>query len=308
MYGEVRIGYYKKDLVQAKKDAMTTVKKMVDLQNKFQKQIDDIEIQGQENIKQLEIQLYNAICQLHKNYNPWGLKLDTLAATSECGEQVAPVVIKMMDFAKMKKEKEWWSSNPFYTHNKECKIRLLIFAAGDTNGETTYLSVRLSLLEGSYEQRLPLKGKIELLNQADDQEHHCVTVDCIDTKENWIIFEEPLFIAHSNLKPISSTCIFLKNDSLFFQVHMKMNESCTILPNKEDATIQQQEPSPQKENLNTCTVDNDDTKPPMQQEKPDAHEVTKDVQSLSLTKVRKSKCAFHTYVYIYKYLSQLYSV
>ena len=277
----------KKDLVQAKKDAMTAVKKMVDLQNEFQKQIDDMEIQAQGNIKQLEIQLYNAICQLHKNYSPWELKLDTLAATGECGEQAAPLVIKMTDFTKMKREKEWWSSNPFYTQNKECKIRLLVFAAGDTDGETTYLSVCLSLLEGSFDDkksRLPLKGKIKLLNQADDQEHHCVTVGCAVTKNNWTFFKEPLFIAHSNLNPISTTtCVFLKNDSLFFQVHMKVDsamasdheQSCTILPSKEDTTTdstttEQQEPSPQKEYLNTA--DDYDTEPPLHQEKPYAHE------------------------------------
>ena len=304
----------KKDLVQAEKDAMTAVKKMADLQNIFQKQIDDIETQGRENIKRLEIQLYNAICQLHKNYSPWGLKLDTLAATSTCGEQVVPVVIKMTEFTKMKREKEWWSSNPFYTPNKECKIQLSVFATYDTNRESTYLSVCLSLLEGPYddEQRLPLKGKIELLNQTDDQEHHCVIVDCIVTKKNWTIFREPLFIAHSNLNPISSTRIFLKSDSLFFQVHMKTHSPValeklqqSILPSKEHATTdttqsptQQQEPSPQKEHFNAA--DDHDTELPMQQEKPHPHEeqvcVKKDITLTTRVRKGASPCILCTYI------------
>ena len=79
-------------------------------------------------------------------------------------------------------------------------------------------------------------------------------------------------------------------------------ESCTILPNKEDAktrstTTQQQEPSPQKENLNTA--DNDDAEPSLQQEKPNAHEeqvyVTKDARSgsLSLTKKVRTSISVH---------------
>ena len=293
-----------KDLVQAEKDAMTTVKKMADLQNIFQKQIDDIETQGRENIKRLEIQLYNAICQLHKNYSPWGLKLDTLAATSACG---VPVVIKMTEFTK----------NPFYTPNKECKIQLLVFAAYDYQwGIYLFISICLSLLEGSCddEQRLPLKGKIELLNQADDQEHHCVTVDCIVTKKNWTIFREPLFIAHSNLNPISSTRVFLKSDSLFFQVHMKTHSPVvleklqqSILPSKEfehattDTTqlpTQQQEPSPQKEHFNAA--DDHDTELPMQQEKPHPHEeqvcVKKDVTLTTRVRKGASACILCTYI------------
>ena len=65
----------KKDLVQAKKDAMTAVKKMADLQNKFQKQIDDIEIHGQEDIKQLEMQLYNYNMSTSQKLQPVGTKV-----------------------------------------------------------------------------------------------------------------------------------------------------------------------------------------------------------------------------------------
>ena len=250
----------KKKLIQTQKDAVTAAKIM-------QKKIDDVEAKGKENIKILEMQLYNSICQIHKNFNPWTLKLDTLAVTSTSGEQVTPVVLKMTDFTKWKMEKEWWHSNPFYTHNKESKIRLLVYAAGDTDGEATFLSVCLSLMENSHsnsdERGLPFNGKIEVLNQMADQDHHCVMVDCMVTKRNWLIYREPFFITHGKLNTVSDTCCLLKNDCLFFQVHMEM-QAVEQLEELEERGA-------------------DYMKPPMQQKKPHPQEehvcVTNDVQS-----------------------------
>ena len=299
----------KRNLAQAQKDALNAVKKVVDLQKKFQEQIDDIETQGEKHIKQLETQLYNSICQLHKNWNPWALRLESLAAISISGEQAAPVVLKMVDFAKMKTGQKWWSSDTFYTCNKECKIRLLVYAAGDTDGKTTFLSVCLSLTEIlSYDDEygLPFMGKIEVLNQTANHDHHRVMVDCMVTKNNWMIYREPLFIAHSNLTAVSNTCCFLKNDCLYFQVHMRicrnsmetfegLQRSCST---KEHATtnniqspMQQQEPHPQKEHFSAA----DHLQSSMQQQKPQLPHppkehvsVTDDKQPISLsTKVGK---------------------
>ena len=134
------------------------------------------------------------------------------------------------------------------------------------------------------------------------------------TKKNWTIFREPLFIAHSNLNPISSTRVFLKSDSLFFQVHMKTYSPValensklqqSILPSKEHATTdttqsptQQQESSSRKEHFNAA--DDHDTELPMQQEKPHPHEeqvcVKKDVKLT--TRVRKGTSVYFAHTYI----------
>jgi len=219
----------KKELMQAHKDAKATDKKLDDLQKKFQEQIDNMETQRQENIKRFEMQLYNSLYQLQKNCNPWTLKLDTLAAMTASGDQVVPVVLKMMNFSKVKREKEWWSSDHFYSLNKECKMCLLVCLDGNTDRKGGYVSVQLSLLYD--ESEFPLKGMIKLLNQIDDQEHHCVTVDCCNTtnntvtKNDWVIFSEwknHSFISHNDLNAVSDTCNFLKNDCLFFEVYMRM--------------------------------------------------------------------------------------
>ena len=67
----------------------------------------DIENQNQEGIKRLEIELYKSIDQLHKSCNSWTLKLDALAKLNTTEEQVVPVVLKLTNFAKLKKEKKW---------------------------------------------------------------------------------------------------------------------------------------------------------------------------------------------------------
>ena len=120
----------KKDLVQAQKDVVIMEKAMLNMQKEFQKQVDNIEHQCQETIKRLETELYKSIDQLHKNCNTWALKLDALAKMSTREEQVVPVVLKMTNFAKLKKEKKWWYSDAFYSLSKVYKLRLLVCAAG----------------------------------------------------------------------------------------------------------------------------------------------------------------------------------
>ena len=253
----------KKELTQAQKDVATTQKRMVDMQRKFRKQIDNTEHQNQESIKRLEMQLYDSICQLHKNCNPWALKLNAMASMSTTEEQVVPVVLKMTNFAKLKKEKEWWYSDPFYTHNKEYKMRLLVCAAGDTGGKTPFVSVWLSLLNGpsSDKKELLLKGKIKLYNQISNTEHHCVTVECrnnddasIAEENSWANqreWRDPCFIPHDDLNSRN----FLKNDCLFFRVFVKIHTSGSEQP---DLLLSHE--------MGACTKDNMDSS--MQEQRP----------------------------------------
>ena len=251
----------KKDLVLAQKDAataekrmvdlqkefqeqtMTAEKKLVDLQMKFQVQIDDTEAQGQEDIRRLEIQLYNSICQLHTKCNPWTLKLNTLAAMSTSGEQVVPVVLKMVNFSRMKRS---WCSNHFYSHNKDCKMQLSVYEDDSMCRTSDCLSVRLSF---EYcDSEMEFKGNIKLLNQIDDQEHHCVTVysnqgrpRCTTARCMMVIinrvWENSSFIRIHKLNAVSRTCNYIKNNCLFFEVRMdaveKSHLSCPLSCDKD---------------------------------------------------------------------------
>ena len=231
----------KKDLQQAQKVAMNAIKKVNELQLKFQKKINYLETREQENIGNLETQLYNSICQLHKNCDPWALKLNALATMSTTGEQVVPVILKLASFSKMKKE---WNSDHFYSHNKESKMYLSVYTDKNADRKNDYLSVCLSLVRHEDSEAL-LKGNIKLLNQINDQLHHCVSLDCFvatTTKSEWMIISEwknPTFISYSSLNAISNTCDFIKNDCLFFKVHVRLyvgvksQPSFSLLPHKE---------------------------------------------------------------------------
>ena len=234
----------RKDLAQAQKDIACMEKRMVDMQKEFQKQIDDIENQNQEGIKRLEIELYKSIDQLHKSCNSWTLKLDALAKLNTTEEQVVPVVLKLTNFAKLKKEKKWWYSDPFYSLNREYKMRLLVCVAGDTDGTSLFVSMWLSILNGPASGP-PLQGKIKLLNQIDNTEHHCVAVECCNSDDdtidsNWTDFREwrnSYFISHNSLKAVSHTCSFLKNDGLFFEVFVKVHNDEMSEDSKQSDTL-----------------------------------------------------------------------
>lgn len=91
--------------------------------------------------------------------------------------QVAPVIIKMNDFAQSKRNNRMWVSFPFLTHTKGYKLCLCVFAAGHKNsgeGQNTvkdHLSVFVAVMEGPHDNQLtwPMEGVIHvhLLNQLD---------------------------------------------------------------------------------------------------------------------------------------------
>ena len=153
---------------------------------------------------------------------------------STSGEQSVPVVLKMANFSKMMKGKEGWESNSFYSYNKECKMCLSVFGANNSDGKNPYLSIQLSLVYNDAD--LPLKGSIKLLNQIDDHEHHCVAMDSSNitvAKSEWMIFSEwknASFMPLNQLYGVSNSCNFIKNDTLFFEVYVRMHVSESTQP------------------------------------------------------------------------------
>lgn len=202
----------KDELERVQRNSAVVEKKLLGMQKKIEELINDAKAaQGQENIKRLETQLYDSMLQLHKGCNAWTLKLNALAEMSTCGEQVVPVVLKLTNFSKMKRD-EWWYSDYFYSLNKESKMYLSVSVHADDGPSRkhtcTYISVQLSTMCST--SRLPLKWNIQLLNQINDQgQHYYVTADTTKNTSEWKITR---FISHSDLSN------FLKNDCLFFEV------------------------------------------------------------------------------------------
>ena len=209
----------KNEVERIQRNTAVAEKSLIGMQKKIEKMIKDAKAQGQENIKRLKTQLFNSLCQLHKGCNAWALMLNAQAEMSTSGEQVVPVVLKLTNFSKMKRNREWWHSSYFYCCNKECKMYLSVHPGDNPNRKDscTYLSVQLSTVSSA--SGLPLKGIIKLLNQIDDQGHYCVTVGSTVAKSEWKIAS---FISHGDLSN------FLRNDCLFFEVEVIMDgtENC----------------------------------------------------------------------------------
>ena len=114
----------------------------------------------------------------------WYDKLVAMVMMSRSGGQECPVILKMPQFNKCKKNNVEWYSDSFYTHNMGYKMCLCVDACGHGDGEGTHLSVYLYLMKGSHDDELtwPLRGKFEikLLNQISDSEHHLKIVTYVD--------------------------------------------------------------------------------------------------------------------------------
>ena len=160
----------------------------------------------------------------------WKAKIISNASKLSSGDQVVPVIVKMSDYTKKKTEIIDWYSDPFYTHHKGYKMCLNVFASGLNS---PHLTVWLHLIKGSYDNHLkwPLKGRceIKLLNQVSNCKHHC-EVGVIESGDKqpsvhkkhyiWYNYE---FISHENLEISNSSCQYLKDDALFFQVQCKLD-------------------------------------------------------------------------------------
>jgi len=180
--------------------------------------ITDLADKLQERTQQVEMVLY------------WAIHINTEAIKSSLHSQVVPVILKMSDYSSKIKHRADWYSDPFYTHQKGYKMCLNVFAAGLNS---PHLTVWLHLIKGSYDNRLkwPLKGRceIKLLNQVSNCKHHC-EVGVIESGDKqpsvhkkhyiWYNYE---FISHEDLETSNSSCQYLKDDALFFQVQCKLD-------------------------------------------------------------------------------------
>ena len=140
----------------------------------------------------------------------------------------------MEGYNEKKVNKIQWHSEPFYTHDKGYRVCLKVYASGNGNGKGTHLSVFLSVMKGSHDDELtwPPRGKFEikLLNQISDSRHYSVIViydndtPAIYThqvlgsgiaQEAW---GHPLFISNEDLLNTFTTCQYVKDGCLYFQV------------------------------------------------------------------------------------------
>ena len=150
--------------------------------------------------------------------------------------------IKMNNFCLKKTSDTEWYSPPFYSHPGGYKMCLNVVANGLDDAEGTHVSVSLFMMRGENDDDLvwPFQGEVSvtLLNQLEDKDHREAKATYnTDEREDHNsrvtdgkrggAYSEPQFISHEELGHKADTnCQYLKDDSLYFRVSVKVHEAC----------------------------------------------------------------------------------
>ena len=151
-------------------------------------------------------------------------------------EASLPVIVKVPEYSKKKEENTEWYSDPFLTHQKGYRLCLSVYPTSWGVAMGSHLSVDLYLMKGPNDDQLqwPIQGQceIELLNQISDSEHYFGVGVYYDEGHNRVISGERnefslwgnnKFIRNEDLNKVTSTCQYLKDDTILFKVNYKCN-------------------------------------------------------------------------------------
>ena len=157
----------------------------------------------------------------------WSTYLVSEATKLLSGNEVLPVVIKMSEFTKKKKQKVQWFSDPFYTHLNGYQMQLSILPDGGVYHVGSHMTVCLYIIRGPYDEQLewPMEGvyEVKLLNQSNNSMHYSAThsisreyggkpTEIRNPYASWYCGQ---FISH---KALTTTNNFLKGDNLYFEI------------------------------------------------------------------------------------------
>ena len=180
-------------------------------------------LEGTEQLLQQKLDtIFNAI---------WPLQLNHL---SNSGNKVVPVVIKLAEFEKYKKNCGCFNTTGFYTRDRGYKMQLSIHPIGLLASDRDNVSVDLYLMKGDHDNHLtwPVRGTltVQLLNQLSDSNHSEPVPFYFDgsslqcqrvmkgTKSNNGLWSNR-FIPHKRLSyDADKKCQYLKDDCVFFRV------------------------------------------------------------------------------------------
>jgi len=216
---EEHLSYTMSELVNTKDKLAMTEQKLatsIDTVSKLQEKI--VQIEFQSKIK-LEMKLQKVMDCVQ-----WGFRINS-KANNDC-DQILPVVIKMSEFERKRKNNDDWYSHTFFTHDKGYKLKLNVVPAGWGDCKGTHVSVYLYLEEGPHDFLLkwPMKKhfEVKLLNQIDNSKHHSescyVSAKRGATKGNTAIWNSHEFISFYFLQNPLVDCKFVDNDIVFFEV------------------------------------------------------------------------------------------
>ena len=222
----------------AKTEEVKAVK--LECEEKLQATEDKFKTELQKQDELLQQQLVAEIQAHKKNFDAflrlqdWGLQLEYLHKT--CSDVLPNVYVKITDFTlrPARNAKQDWSSQPFYASDKGYKMCLCV--SPNSLNNNGYLSIRLSLMKGQYDNNLqwPMMGivRIQLLNLLKDVNHRepleivfdgkgdcCKRVEFGD-KSPCSTYYPGRFISHKDVsrENVERGQHFLKNDTMFFKI------------------------------------------------------------------------------------------
>ena len=199
-----------------------------------------IKLLGQLNLAQDKAQKINILRQINLFYN------NVFALQ---GNQTAPVILRMDNFVKRRKNGTMWCSPPFFTHTQGYRLCLCVFAGGHKVVQRRdHISVFVAVMEGPHDSQLtwPMEGIIHvyLLNQlhsVDSDLSYFMAINLPDTplfpidSVTRVTMEDKSistpkgmmsscgigatnFVPLDKLMSVTSVCQFLKNDCIFLKV------------------------------------------------------------------------------------------
>ncbi|XP_065904792.1 TNF receptor-associated factor 4-like [Dysidea avara] len=207
-----------KHLSYTKLELTTAKQQLAALETTLLVKITSIESAAQRRINELESQLQNTF-----QYCQW---LNMASIKSLSGNETCPAFVKVPGYIKTKTSHQVWYSETFFSHNKGYKLRLCVIPGGYGDGKDTHVSVYLYLLKGPNDANLPwpvhMDVKVMLLNQVADRDHHAMTTKIVASRVSLtktLVCNVDRFICYQDLYTLSTSCLFLKDDSIFFKIN-----------------------------------------------------------------------------------------
>lgn len=168
-------------------------------------------------------------------------KLSQLLEHMECKDNVAPIVMKISNFA----QQENWTSPCFYTHANGYKLQLKVSTKHTSNvhsstfhtSNPSFISVSVVVIEGPFDDHLnwPICARVSvrLLNQTFNSHHHSVTFQIEQQRHKTAPHCIEQFLAYNQLSGQVGSPIqiqFLVKDRLYFQVLVELLGDCQPKP------------------------------------------------------------------------------
>ena len=169
-----------------------------------------------ERLEKLENTMETVVAQLK-----WSCYLTSEVAS---GSQVAPVVFRITESTSKKSEKAFWRSPHFYTTTNG--YRMYARAAATFDESHLQICMEVGVNENDH-LNWPLRGKFDMaiLNQISDCEHYSKRIQFDDRCSDDVAGRNattswgfPRFISYDRLNTASSTCQYVKDDSMYIKV------------------------------------------------------------------------------------------